>query len=531
MNKLYYNGKIITMENQNDNIEAVLVIDGIIEKIGNFDDVEKISKKYDVEKVDLNGKTLMPSFIDSHGHISLYGQMINACNLGMCETFEEIIAELKSYNEKNNFTKDDIIFGFGYDHNFLPNEQHPTKEFLNQVSTDIPVCILHASAHMGCVNDKTLELANINQDTKDPKGGLLGRIENSNELNGYLEENGLFQVMGLLSQRMKFDIFDCMQKAQIAYMKNGITTAQDGASNEENLKMFALLANKEKLILDIVSYPILGQGDVTANMLGFSNEYKNKFRIGGYKAVLDGSPQGKTAWLTKPYENSDDYCSYPWFKDEQVINFMSKAIDDNQQILVHCNGDASGDQFLNSYIKAFETSSNENKPNLRPVMIHCQTAREDQLDIMSKYNMIPSIFVGHIYFWGDIHLKNLGKERGENISPVKSAFEKNLVVNFHQDPPVTEPNPLHSVWCAVNRITRKGDRLGLNQCCSVYDALKAITINGAYSYFEENTKGSIKEGKIADLVILDKNPLEIDTLLIKDIKVLETIKNGVSYIW
>ena len=168
----------------------------------------------------------------------------------------------------------------------------------------------------------------------------------------------------------------------------------------------------------------------------------------------------------------------------------------------------------------------DDKNDLRPVMIHCQTVRNDQLDRMIPLKMIPSIFVGHVYYWGDVHMKNFGPERGNHISPAKDALDRNLMINFHQDTPITKPNMLHSVWCAVNRLSRQGNLIGEDQKISVYDALKAVTINAAYEYFEENSKGSIKEGKRADLVILDKNPLAVDPMTIKDIKVLETIKDG-----
>ena len=159
-------------------------------------------------------------------------------------------------------------------------------------------------------------------------------------------------------------------------------------------------------------------------------------------------------------------------------------------------------------------------------MIHCQTVRNDQLVRMAKINMIASIFVGHVFFWGDIHRKNFGEERGNHISPVKDALDRGVLVNFHQDTPVTKPDMLHSVWCAVNRVSREGNLIGKEQAISVYDALKAVTLNGAYEYFEEADKGSIKEGKAADLIILDRNPLLVDTEEIKNIKVLQTIKNG-----
>ena len=145
---------------------------------------------------------------------------------------------------------------------------------------------------------------------------------------------------------------------------------------------------------------------------------------------------------------------------------------------------------------------------------------------MVQFKMIPSIYVAHVNYWGDVHLKNLGAERGNYISPVKDAMDLGLVYNFHTDTPVVKPDMLHSVWTAVNRISRNGVLIGADQRVGVYDALKGVTINAAYAYFEEDEKGSIKAGKRADLVILSDNPLKVDPMAIKDIKVLETMKDG-----
>lgn len=527
MEKLFYNGDIITMEAEGEMVEAILIKDGSILAVGLLDEVKKVASE-DVIMVDLDGKTLMPSFIDSHGHASMVGQMSSAVDLSECETFEEIVEELIAYKEKSGVTPEGLIMGFGYDHNFLPDEKHPTKEYLNQVSTDIPIYLLHTSAHMGCANDALLTLVNITSDTPNPQGGVIGRVEGTMEPNGYLEEAGMMAAYAVLGERIQFELFTAMEKAQDLYLSNGVTTAQDGAAGKDNVKMFAALAGMNKLKMDIVSYVMI---DTNVDALleenkAFTKDYVNRFRIGGYKAVLDGSPQGKSAWLTKPYENSGDYCAYSWSKDEEVEAMMKKAITDHKQVLVHCNGDAAGDQFLNAYTKAVDESEDPDKMELRPVMIHCQTAREDQLDIMADYKMVPSIFVGHVYYWGDVHLKNLGEERGANVSPVAWALDRGLIVNFHQDTPVTKPKMLHTIWTAVNRMTRGGIISGAHQRCSVYEAMKAVTINAAYGYFEEDSKGSLREGKRADLVILDKNPMRVPSMDIKDIQVLETIKDG-----
>lgn len=297
--------------------------------------------------------------------------------------------------------------------------------------------------------------------------------------------------------RIKADYAKMLQNMQEAYIANGITTVQDGGT------------------------------DLMAQYGRQYAHYQNRLKIGGYKLILDGSPQGRSAWMSQPYVGGPEgYCGYPWLPDDVVHNYLSTAVKEKRQILVHCNGDAASEQFITAYEKAFR--ENDCKEDLRPVMIHCQTVRDDQLDRMVRLSMLASIFVGHVWYWGDVHVKNLGAERGNRISPVKSALEREAVVNFHQDTPVTKPDMLHSVWCAVNRISRSGNIIGKEQAVSVYEALRAVTINAAYQYFEEATKGSIEIGKRADLVILDRSPLEVEPIEIRNIQVLETIKDGRS---
>ena len=148
------------------------------------------------------------------------------------------------------------------------------------------------------------------------------------------------------------------------------------------------------------------------------------------------------------------------------------------------------------------------------------------LQSIKRLGIIPSFFVAHVYYWGDVHIKNFGLKRAERISPAGSSSKRNILYTFHQDSPVIEPNMFETIWCAVNRKTKEGKILGENEKISVIEAIKALTINAAYEYFEENEKGSIKEGKLANLIVINKNPLKVNKDEIRDIKVLETIKNG-----
>lgn len=525
MKKLYYGGEIITMICENDAPEAVVIEDDKILYVGTIEQAQNLCDD-DTEKINLEGKTLMPSFIDAHSHFFQAAQGIRMCDLSEVCNFSEMQQALRKYKEDNDIKEDGIILASGYDHNFLEEEMHPDKKVLDEVSDIIPIYISHVSGHMGIANSALLHLAGITDDTPDPKGGKYGRNADGS-LNGYVEETpALMQLLMVAMPRIKTDMVNQVLETQQMYLKNGITTVQEGAVMGQGFEPLAKLASAGLFQIDVVAYILNDQYKETLmNYPEYNGTYMHRLKIGGAKVILDGSPQGKSAWLSKPYEGEDEYCGYPTHDDDYVKKCCIDAVKEGYQILAHCNGDAASEQFLSSYETAINSLSDPNM-DLRPVMIHCQTVRDDQLVRMKKIHMIPSIFVGHTYYWGDVHLKNLGEDRGNNVSPVKSALENGLIYNFHQDTPVTKPDMLHSVWCAVNRITRKGKQIGKEQCIGVFDALKAVTINAAYEYHEEKEKGTLESGKLADMVILQSNPLKEDKIKIKDIVVCETIKEG-----
>lgn len=528
MEKLYFNGDIITMEDEIQSAEAVLVADGKIKAIGSYKDMAAL-KNEDCISVDLQGKTLMPSFIDAHSHAATMAPMFaSLCDLAVCNNFGDIVSELKQYIQKNQIPAGQPVIGINYDDNFLAEHAHPHRDLLDTVSTEHPITIMHVSVHMIVANSLALESVNFNEEMAEIPGGEIGRYEDG-RLNGYLAEAASYPLIGGIFASMQQKMGQLWNVAQDMYLSYGITTVQDGGSDANVVKMLKMFDQAGMIKVDTVAYESYAPGvdAVLEEWKDLHGKYDGHVKIGGIKIVLDGSPQAKTAWMTEPYEGTQEY-GLPIKTNEEVEACVKLALNCNTQLLAHCNGDATGDQFLNSIEKMLPLSDNPNKENLRFTMIHCQTARKDQFEKMAKLNMIPSIFVAHVNYWGDIHLKNFGPVRGNRISPVKDALDTGLVYNFHTDTPVVKPDLLHTVWTAVNRISRSGVVIGADQKISVYDALKGVTINAAYAYFEEEEKGSIKVGKRADLVILDQNPLKVDPMTIKDIKVLETIKDGVT---
>lgn len=533
MSKLYFGGDILPMTSEDAAPEALLTADdGTIAFVGALDEARALAG--DAEEVDLAGACLMPGIIDPHSHISGTTQYIVAADLDGCRDFDELVERMRAFAEKRGIGEDGVIMGVGYDQNSLAEGKHPNRHVLDRVSETTPVIAVQASSHMIVANTKLMELAGITAETPDPKGARYGR-EEGNVPDGYCEEPGaMWPVFAQTQPRQKMDFSKMIVEMQDVYLEHGITTCQEGATTVDYQNLFCGLAKQGLIKMDVVSYPMYGE-DVDAELADHaefvSQEYTNHYRIGGLKMFMDGSPQGRTAWMTEPYTpgpEGEGFCSKPTMTDEQAYDFARKAIDGNHQLLAHTNGDAAADQYLRVYKRALADSPNPEKDKLRPVMIHCQTARRDQYESMAEIHMIPSIFVSHVWYWADVHLKNFGPERGGRVSACHDALECGLPFTFHTDTPVIRPNLFEAVWCAAKRVTKGGAQLDEDQKISVYEGLKAITVNGAYQYGEEDRKGTLEPGKLADLCIVAANPLKVELDDLRNLPVLETIKEGVT---
>jgi predicted amidohydrolase YtcJ len=315
-----------------------------------------------------------------------------------------------------------------------------------------------------------------------------------------------------------------------AYTRFGYTTATESRAFPADLDLYAAMAEAGELGIDVIAFPDYWLGrERLENNPWMSRDYRGRFRIGGVKGNLDGSPQGKTAWLTEPYfvppeGRETDYVGYPMLEEEQALAMFDDAYARGWQVINHVNGDAAIDQMIRAARAATEKYGPADR---RSVGIHSQTIRPDQLDAYAKLGIIPSFFGMHTFYWGDWHRESvLGPERAAFISPAKAALDRGLVYTQHHDAPVALPSSIMILATQVNRTTRSGEVLGPDQRVSVMDAIRSTTINAAYQYFEEGSKGSIEPGKLADFVILDANPLEVAPEELFDLQVVETIKEG-----
>ena len=531
---IYFGGDIVTMEGESPNyVEAVAIKDGQIIFAGIKADA--VNMKQDSTMMhDLEGKTLVPGFIDGHCHFFAFGSQAISANLlaspdGNCNTIDDLVNELKSWHQKNGTDKTQgWIFGVGFDDAALKEKRFPTKDDLDKVSKDIPVMITHISGHFCSVNTKGLELLGINAASKQPDGGVIRRVKGSNEPNGVLEELAaiphMIKLITPTTKELSDMYMDAGPKMAASY---GYTTANEGRAMS-NHELMADYATRGKMYIDVNSWIDYSVPKYMSSEW-YSRTYKNHYRIAGLKLTLDGSPQGRTAWRTIPYLIPPDgqkqgYKGYPAIpNDEDVQKIVDSAFANNWQLKVHCNGDAAADQLFRALNKAAAKYGNKDRRN---ILVHGQLIRMDQLDSLKKYDLVGSFFPMHTFYWGDWYKEIIGPEMAQQISPIKSALKKGIRVTSHTDAPVALPNLMMIMWTTVNRVSRTGTVMGPDERLTPYEALKSITIWSAEQFFEENKKGTLTAGKLADMVVLDKNPLKVDPMTLKDIVVLETIKEG-----
>lgn len=534
--KIYIDGNVITVDDNQPSAEAIATRNGLILAVGTTESIVALEGP-DTEVISLSGNTLVPGFIDAHSHFAGVGTQSIVANLlpapdGPVNTIEDLQNALRQFMLESPIARDyQIVLGFNYDDSQLVEKRHPNRHDLDQVSTDIPVVVMHQSGHLGAYNSKALELMGINADTEDPPGGIIEREADGRTPNGVMQENAHFMIFfPLIPNFSDQDLVKLYKAGEHSYIKNGFTTVQEGKTDLATLEALPKIAAEIGLDIDVISYPDLkvlkDHPKLHSEMM--SQEYQNRFRLGGVKLTLDGSPQGKTAWFTEPYlvppaGQPETYAGYPAFGDTEALTLMRQAYDNGWQLLVHTNGDAAIDQLIRlvDVIKAERDIGDH-----RTVMIHGQFTRQDQIAQLKDAGIFPALYPMHTFYWGDWHRDSVaGGARANNISPTGWMIAEGMRFSIHSDAPVTFPNSMRILDSAVNRVTRTDKILGPQHRLLPLDALKAMTIHAAYQHSEESIKGSIEVGKQADFVVLDRDPLTIPVKELKNIQILQTIND------
>lgn len=533
---IYYGGDILTMVGDTPTYaDAVWIKDGKIAYIGSLEEAKKQGQG--AQLANLEGKTLLPSFIDAHSHYINSLTVSDQANVspkpitdGKGDNVDQIIATIKQLKDKGNIPKDSLIQAYGYDDTKM-NGRLLNRDDLDKAFPDNPVIVGHISMHGAVLNSKALTRFNITKDTPTPKGGVIVRDDNGVPY-GLIMETAYLPIFDNLPKPSLDQQIAWSKRGQMLYAEAGITTAHDGATKFNDLEIMKN-ANKANVnMIDIIAFPFIG--DLKSVLAKYPKKdwlkYDNHLKIGGVKITIDGSPQGKTAYFKDPYltGSPSDKKDTLWrgeltFSQPEVTAMVGMVYGMGVPLNLHANGDAA----IEAFLTAHETVAKNDLGKERHVtMIHSQFVRKDQLLKYPKYKILPSFYTLHTYYFADAHIQNRGLKQAEYMSPMKDAIGLGLKPTNHTDFVVLPLNQMMVLWSSVNRISSGNVAIGQDQCVTPYQGLQAITIHPAIQYMEQAAKGTLEKNKLADMVILDKNPLKEDKMKIKDIKVLQTIKEG-----
>jgi predicted amidohydrolase YtcJ len=532
---IYAGGDIVTVNDKQPNVEALAVKGGKIVAVGTRAEIERLHKGPATRIVDLAGKTLLPAFLDAHSHYASSLTVANQVNVyappaGPGKDPESIVAELVKYRNANKIPKGEVIQAYGYDENVMPKGRQLNRDDLDKALPDNPVLVGHVSMHGAVLNSAAMKKWDVSAKTKTPAGGVIVRKPGTNEPYGLIMETAYLPIFASLPQPTREQEIEWSKAGQLLYAQHGITTAHEGATHLADLEVIKRAADGGATLIDVIAYPFIT--DLEAVLQKYPKEtwgaYQSRLKIGGVKITIDGSPQGKTAYFSTPYLTGGPGGEKKWtgeltFPEEVVTKAVKTVYDMGVPLNLHANGDGAIDAFLRAHEKA---AAGDLSKDRNVTMIHSQFVRKDQLDKYVTYKIRPSFYTLHTYYFAEAHIANRGREQAMYISPMRDAIDKGLVPTNHTDFVVAPLDQMFMMWSAVNRISRGGEVIGADQRIAPLEALKAMTINVAQQYGEQGTKGSLEVGKLADLVILDQNPLKVDPIKIKDIKVVETIKEG-----
>ena len=527
---------IVTMDDAFAGATAVAVRGGHIAAVGDADELLPLAGP-GTRTIELGDRALTPGFIDAHGHVSFVARLIDFVNLssppvGPVQNMDDIVRLLAGRLAERELAPGEWLFGYGYDDSLIAENRHPTRDDLDRVSLEQPIALMHVSGHLAAVNSAALAAVGMDSSTPDPDGGVIRRRPGTDEPNGVMEEAAASAfTLGQFGQ-VDAERYEALLRRALDYHAAfGITTVQDGGAIPPDVAVMRAAAQREPFPVDVVAYVFVSTlGDGAIDEFQADAAYIGGFRVGGIKFGLDGSPQGRTAWLSQPYTEGPDnapgeYVAYPSYDIDTYKRQVAELIGRGVPVLVHANGDAAIDAMIEGVAGAVDAAA---LPDHRSVIIHAQLTRADQLPLIKALGMVPSYYAAHPFFWGDWHRRSFGEERAAFISPTQATLQQGIPFTIHNDAPVVPPDMMRLIHIAVNRTTRSGHVLGADQRLSASEALHAVTLGAAYQYFEEDTKGSITPGKRADLVILGDNPLTADPATLADIPVVETFARGRS---
>jgi len=529
--------RLITMDAARPRAEAIGIRQGRIVVVGANLEVLALAGPH-TRHLALEGKTVIPGFIESHNHLQMYGltRTYVDCGTPPNRTIADIKERIRARVSAS--PRGAWIQGWGYDDTLLKEMRHPDRHDLDAVAPDHPVLLWHVSGHLNVANSRALQLAAVTRDTPDHYKGFHGRIvrdPGTGEPTGVLEERGArSRVSELIPRHTVEDLRRGLELVGPTYQAAGVTSIHDAgvgvfagarelvsyqaAAREKTLPVRVHMMVRQELFGDFLA------GDERRDLglrSGFGDEW---LRLGPIKMTQDGSIQGLTGALTQPYLCDPHRAGFLLHDQETLTRQVVTAHRAGYDVAIHTNGDAA----IESALIAFEQAqARDPRHNARHRLEHCQMVTDAQLDRMARIGLAASFFIKHVYYWGDRHRDIfLGPARASRIDPLRSALARGIRIALHADTPVTPIDPIEGIWCAVTRLTSAAQVLGSEQRITVLEALRAYTVDAAALAGEADDKGSLSPGKLADLVVLSENPTAVQPGRMRDIAVEMTVLAG-----
>lgn len=531
---VYYNGKVYTGALPLE--EAFAVEDGRFVFAGSSEEALKLAEQSDeTELVDLNGRFVCSGFNDSHMHLLSFGNMLRTAQLAArTESLADMLDCLREFENAHPHTGDGWLVGRGWNQDYFSDVQRmPNRYDLDQVSTQVPICAVRACGHCLVVNSKALEILGVTADSSQPDGGRIGMEDGVPD--GRFYDNAMDPVYDAIPVPGKEEVKDMIRAACKALNGYGVTSSQTDdycvfrklpwqVVNEayRELEETGELTVRVYEQSNFTDLPSLKEFVEAGNVTGAGTDY---FRIGPLKMLGDGALGARTAFLSRPYADAPDTCGIPVFSQETMDEMVCYANAHGMQAAVHAIGDACLDRVLHAYGKALEEHPREDH---RHGIVHCQITRPDQLKKISEMKL--HVYAQSIFLDYDIHMveKRVGKELADTSYTWKTLMKDGVSVSNGSDCPVELPDVMAGIQCAVTRKTLR-DNIGPylpEESFTVQEALDSFTIRGAEGSFEENKKGRIQPGMLADFVILEQNPFDVEKEKLREIGVAATYVGG-----
>lgn len=516
---ILHNSNIHTSNPRLPKAQAVAISNGKIIAVGSDSDILHLAGSI-TRKINIGGKTITPGFIDAHSHPASSGlshlRKVD-CDLRSIRAIQDAIREKVIKTPPGEWVR-----GFKYDDTKTADGRYISRYDLDKVTTEHPVIIVHRGGHTAYVNSKALELGNVTRDTPDPKGGQIVRDENG-EPTGLLKETATNLVEKFIVDENTPEDRQAGVKLITQMMaKTGVTSVTDAYGSPKSLQAYRDAYNageSSARIYCMIGYFAIDEMIEHGTKTGDGD---NWIRIGGMKLTCDGSISERTARLSEPYVGRPDDFGIIVMDEEELYSYAIKAHKANWQIGIHANGDVGIDKSLNVF-ERIQKEHPRQDPRFR--LEHCTVVNADLIQRIKELNAIPCPFSTYVYFHGE-KMVNYGKERLENMFAVKSFLDAGINVTQTSDYPPGPFEPMMALQSSVTRTDMSGNVWGPSQKISVEEAIKVGTINGAYASYEEDIKGSLESGKLADLVVLEKDPAQVDPSTIIDIKIERTMVDG-----